>query len=102
MVKRKSVSTAGCTIYGTGLSEEAIWKVAQHHNSFNQVHQNTTFVEVAAKCNKGVCFKHFGNGDDDGSFNAVVPRYNTTQYYTISDMEKGMYQCMPNSKCGRY
>ena len=76
---KKKICKYCCTIYGTGLSEEAIWKVAQHHKSFNQVHQNTTFVEVAAKC-QGVYFKHLGNGDDDGSFNPVVPQYNTTQY----------------------
>ena len=67
---KKKISEHRCTIYGTKLFEEAILKVAQkvaqHHNFFNQVQKNTTFVEVAATCHR-LCFKHFGNGhDDDG------------------------------------
>ena len=56
------------------------FKVAQHHNFFNQVQWRTTFVEVAATCRR-LCFKHFGNVHaDDGLFNPIVTRYNTTQY----------------------
>lgn len=77
---RKKISDRRCTIYGAGLSEEAILKVAQHHNFCNQVQRRTTFVEVAATCRR-LCFKHFGNGhEDDGLFNPTVPRYNTMQY----------------------
>ena len=98
---RKKICERRCTIYGAGLSEEAILKVAQHHNFFNQVQRHTTFVEVAATCRR-LCFKHFGNGqDDDGVFNPVVPRYNTTQY------RKWKKECMdacqtPNVVCSNY
>ena len=77
---KKKICERRCTIYGAGLTKEAILKVSQHHNVFNQVQRCTTFVEVAAACRR-LCFKHFGDGhNDDGSYNPVVPRYNTTQY----------------------
>ena len=76
----KKISERRCSIYGAGLSEGVILKVAQHHNYFNQMQRHTTFVEVAAACRR-LCFKHFGDGHaDDGTYNPEVPRYNTMQY----------------------
>ena len=77
---RKEIRERRCSIYGAGLTEEAIIKVSQHHNFFNQMQRHTTFVEVAAACRR-LCFKHFGDGhEDDGTYNPDVPRYNTLQY----------------------
>lgn len=77
---KKKLGSRKCAIYGTGLSRNAILRLANQHNEVNKVQQMTSFAEVAASC-RWLLFVHFSEGmEDDGKQMPTIPRYNSQKY----------------------
>ncbi len=77
---KKKFSSRKCAIYGTGLSRNAILRLANQHNEVNKVQRMTSFAEVASSCRR-LLFIHFGEGtEDDGKQMPQIPRYNSQKY----------------------
>ena len=77
----RKITARQCAVYGQGLSTEAILKIAQQHNLYNQIQRMTTFREIAAACRR-VLFQHFSEEGkcDDREYDPPVPCYNTQKY----------------------
>ena len=79
--KKKNL-TRKCAIYGSGLSRNAILRLANQHNEVNKMQRATSLAEVAATCRR-LMFIHFADDNmaDDGSHSPNIPRYNTKKYH---------------------
>ena len=80
-VKRHKILTRSCTVYGSGLTDQAAIVLAKQHNEFNAIQRSTSFPEVAACCRR-IMFSHFApeGVTDDGCTNPTVPYYNSKDY----------------------